>query len=259
MELTWWGTASFRLETRDETILIDPYLSRSPDSRPVISMKPEDVEKADRILITHGHFDHIMDIPIIASRTGAIIYSDPVAGETMIDNGLDPAQWRSVTEDGQLFDFGAVEAKAFHSKHVKFDRLLLLKMLLRSNYRLFGIYKDVLKGYPPGQVLSWRLTVEGKTLHLFGSGGAGSDELERDEFRPTDVLLVPLQGHTDICNIALKYVKAIRPAIVIPHHQDNFYPPISTMVDIEPFLEGVRRECPDTEIKVLTPDEPWTF
>jgi L-ascorbate metabolism protein UlaG (beta-lactamase superfamily) len=258
MELTWWGTASFRLEAGNETILIDPYLSRNPDSRPVIRLKPEDVEKADRILITHGHFDHIADVPIIASRTGAIVYSDPVAGEAMINDGLDPAQWQSVNEDGQPFDFGAVQAQAFRSKHVKFDRLLLIKAMLRSNFKLFGIMKYS-KNYPCGQVLSWRLTVEGKTLHHFGSGGAEPDELERAGEQPPDVLLVPLAGNTDICNIALNYVKAIRPAIVIPHHQDNFYPPISTMVDIEPFLEGVRMECPDTEIRVLNMDEPWVL
>jgi L-ascorbate metabolism protein UlaG (beta-lactamase superfamily) len=48
----------------------------------------------------------------------------------------------------------------------------------------------------------------------------------------------------------------MQPKIVIPHHQDDFFPPISSMVDIKPFMDGVKRECPHTEIRVLELNEP---
>ena len=258
MELTWWGTASFRLDTGHEIILIDPYLSRNQRSRPEIGLKSEDIGKADRILISHGHFDHIMDVPAIASRTGAIVYSDPVAGATMMRNGLAPEQHMPVTEDGHVFDFGPTKAQAYYSRHVKFDRRLMLGTLLRTNYRLFEVMK-LLRDYPCGQALSWRLTIQGKTLHHFGSGGSTHKELTRLAPMPTDVALVPLQGHTNICEIALEYVRILQPKMVVPHHQDDFFPPVSKMVNIEPFLQGVKRECPTTHIKVLTPEEPWAL
>jgi len=116
-------------------------------------------------------------------------------------------------------------------------------------------YLPLLRDYPAGQVLSWRLTIEGRVLHGFGSGGSPPEELDRLARQPTDVLLVPLQGHTHICDIALGYVRALRPRLVIPHHQDDFFPPISEMVDIAPFVEGVRRECPGTKVRVLALNE----
>jgi len=68
-------------------------------------------------------------------------------------------------------------------------------------------------------------------------------------------LLVPLQGHTDICNIALEYVQVMRPGMVVPHHHDHFFPPISMTVDIQPFIDGVKRECPTTEVRVMDINE----
>jgi len=66
---------------------------------------------------------------------------------------------------------------------------------------------------------------------------------------------VALQGHTHICDIALEYVRIIKPRLVIPHHQDDFYPPISTAVDIRPFVMKVCESCPGTEVRVLAMNE----
>ena len=70
---------------------------------------------------------------------------------------------------------------------------------------------------------------------------------------------MPLQGHTHIVKIALEYVRALQPKVVIPHHQDNFYPPISSMVDLEPFVEGVPKLAPDTEVRVLEMNQTVTL
>jgi L-ascorbate metabolism protein UlaG (beta-lactamase superfamily) len=115
------------------------------------------------------------------------------------------------------------------------------------------------RDYPEGQVLSWRFNVEGKSIHHFGSAGSTSDELKQLGCQPTDILLVPLQGHSRIIQIAHKYVKALKPGVVIPNHQDNFFPPISTMVDPQPFVELVKQTNPDTEIKILEINETVTF
>jgi L-ascorbate metabolism protein UlaG (beta-lactamase superfamily) len=117
----------------------------------------------------------------------------------------------------------------------------------------------LLREYPEGQVLSWRFKIEDKVIHHFGSAGSTSEELDRLGRQPTDILLVPLQGHTNIVEIALKYVKALLPKVVIPHHQDNFYPPISTMVNLQPFVEGVPKLAPATEVRVLEMNQTVTL
>jgi hypothetical protein len=47
--------------------------------------------------------------------------------------------------------------------------------------------------------------------------------------------------------------------MVIPHHQDDFYPPISTNVDIRPFIEAVKQKCPVTEVRVMDFNETITL
>ena len=258
VELTWFGTAGFRIKTDKHTILIDPYLSRNEQAIPRQSLNPSDIQDGEMIFISHGHFDHIYDVPTISSNTGAKVYCGKGIGEALIRNGMEKGQIHEVNFDGENFDFNGIQAQAFFSRHVKFDRWLIFKTLARINFRL-PKYLPLSRDYPEGQVLSWRFNVEGKSIHHFGSAGSTSDELEQFGRQPTDILLVPLQGHSRIIQIAHKYVKALKPGVVIPNHQDNFFPPISTMVDPQPFVELVKQTNPDTEIKILEINETVTF
>jgi L-ascorbate metabolism protein UlaG (beta-lactamase superfamily) len=70
-ELTWLGHASWQLKTAQHTILIDPFL----DDSPTAPVKAADV-RADFILVSHGHYDHIADAAKIANRTGATVVSN---------------------------------------------------------------------------------------------------------------------------------------------------------------------------------------
>ena len=258
MKLTWWGTAAFKLDVNGKTFLIDPYLSRNGRARPTQPLEKEDVREADGIFITHGHFDHIFDTPHIANASGADVYCDPVAAETLVREGMDPKRMVRVERDGREFDFESLSATAFYSRHVKFDRPLVLKTLARANVRFFSLL-PLLRRFPVGQVLSWRLEIQGCVVHHFGSGGSTREELERLAAKPLDVLLVPLQGHTHICRIAADYVRILKPKLVIPHHQDDFYPPISQQVDVAPFVDMVRRDCPGTEVRTLAINESITL
>jgi L-ascorbate metabolism protein UlaG (beta-lactamase superfamily) len=116
-----------------------------------------------------------------------------------------------------------------------------------------------MKAYPVGQVLSWQFEIDGQVLQHFGSAGSTAEELKGLGGRKIDILLVPLQGHTRICDIALRYVQALKPHTVIPHHQDDFFPPISTYVDIRPFITAVTRTCPETKIRILQINETVTI
>jgi L-ascorbate metabolism protein UlaG (beta-lactamase superfamily) len=250
MILKWLGTAGFEITAGDRIFLIDPYLTRNKKARPIQTLQSSDFPDVDAIFITHGHFDHIYDVPVIASRCNSKVYCGTGISPTMVQKDLDRDRITEVFDEGSIFEFGDIQAQAFKSRHVKFDRLLFFRTLARINIRIPN-YLPLMREYPVGQVLSWRFTLEGKTIHHFGSAGSTAEELMQFENLTTDVLLVPLQGHSRICEIALEYVKALKPKMVIPHHQDDFYPPISSLVNIQPFVDGVKQSCRDTEIKVL--------
>src|SRR2546427_249399 len=50
MTITWYGHSCFRIEAKEGSILIDPFLKE-------IGLKPPRV-KDDIVLVTHQHFDH---------------------------------------------------------------------------------------------------------------------------------------------------------------------------------------------------------
>ena len=66
MRILWLGHGSFRLEIEDQSLLIDPWLSGNP-------MLSEDQHEAaltgaTHILLTHAHFDHIVDVLPLARK-----------------------------------------------------------------------------------------------------------------------------------------------------------------------------------------------
>jgi len=258
MQLTWYGTASFRFETAGRVFLIDPYLSRNDAARPALEIGPSDVTDGSEIYLSHGHFDHIADVPQIARQTGATVYCSKEAADTLRQQGIDGTRI-TIAHDGDIFDLGVYRAECFNSTHVRFDLPLLAATLCRSLPQLPSLL-PLLRDWPQGQVLAWRFTLaaeDNRIVQHFGSAGCTEDELARlAKMDAPDVLMVPLQGHTNICQIAARIVKWLHPRVVIPHHQDDFYPPISQMVDIAPFVEEMRGTAPSVEIMVLPVCEP---
>jgi L-ascorbate metabolism protein UlaG (beta-lactamase superfamily) len=68
MKFTYYGHACFSLEINGKHLLFDPFISYNDLAKGIVSA--DDV-KADYILISHGHQDHIADAVAIAKRTGA--------------------------------------------------------------------------------------------------------------------------------------------------------------------------------------------
>lgn len=64
MKLTWYGHSTFQVEVGDTTLLIDPNFDN-----PHTSIDPDELESPDFLLLTHGHMDHIADVPAFSDST----------------------------------------------------------------------------------------------------------------------------------------------------------------------------------------------
>ena len=67
MNITYYGHSCFGVEIKGKHILFDPFISPNELAKSI----NVDTVKADYILISHGHEDHIADAVTIAKRTNA--------------------------------------------------------------------------------------------------------------------------------------------------------------------------------------------
>ncbi|SFN64014.1 L-ascorbate metabolism protein UlaG, beta-lactamase superfamily [Bizionia echini] len=72
MKITFYGHASLGIEVDGVHILVDPFISGNENAKHI------DIStlKADYILLTHAHQDHILDVETIAKNTDAVIVSN---------------------------------------------------------------------------------------------------------------------------------------------------------------------------------------
>ena len=72
MKITFYGHACLGIQVKDIHILVDPFITGNEKASDI------DIDnlKADYILVTHAHQDHVLDVETIAKRTGAVIVSN---------------------------------------------------------------------------------------------------------------------------------------------------------------------------------------
>ena len=72
MNVTFYGHSCFAVKTAGRTLLFDPFITQNELARHI------DINqvRADFVLISHGHFDHLADAVAIAKRTGALVISN---------------------------------------------------------------------------------------------------------------------------------------------------------------------------------------
>lgn len=111
MKVTYYGHSCFSVESGGKTLLIDPFITPNPlaSSVEVASLKP------DYILLSHGHFDHVADVEVIASQSGATIIGNYEVVQWFAAKGLEKGH--PMNSGGSwTFDFGHVTfTAAVHS------------------------------------------------------------------------------------------------------------------------------------------------
>jgi len=73
MQITWYGHSAFRLDFGKHAVLIDPFFTGNPA---FVSDKAAVIKGVTRIVLTHGHSDHVGDALEISKTTGAPIITN---------------------------------------------------------------------------------------------------------------------------------------------------------------------------------------
>lgn len=110
--ITWLGHNCWSIDADGTTIVVDPFLNDSPTA----PVKAESV-KADFVLVSHGHFDHIADAASILLRTKATLVANYEICEWLGKQGVTNSQPMNLGGAIEL-PFGRVKLTLAHHSSV---------------------------------------------------------------------------------------------------------------------------------------------
>jgi L-ascorbate metabolism protein UlaG (beta-lactamase superfamily) len=263
LELTWLGTAGVRLVYQGTTLLIDPYVTRLSMGqlarRAVVRPVSESIETwapvADAILVGHTHFDHALDVPAIAARTGCKVYGSTSLRQLMQLHGR--AEQAVVVDPHRSYEVGPFRFHFVPSVHSK----LQLGLGIPYSGELTCDHVDHLtpQAYRCGQV--WGLCIEVAGIRLYHQGSADLLEGEIKD-RGVDIFLCGISGRRFTPRYIERIVRALAPSCIVPTHYDNFFRPLerplelSFNVNLTGFADEVRAASRDLPMHVLPIGEP---
>jgi L-ascorbate metabolism protein UlaG (beta-lactamase superfamily) len=221
VDIRWLGHATFELKAGGTTVLVDPFLSQNPTA----AAQPGELEP-DVILLTHGHFDHILDTVDLAKRTGAKVLAIKELADELGGDGcdvVDPNIGGTVT-----FDWGWVKlVPAWHT----------------------AVSPKGTPHMPAGLLIH----IGDRLVYHLGDTALFSDlQLIARRGDRVDLALVPIGGHYTMDRFdAVTAVEFVNPQQVIPCHYNTF-PPIEA--DAQAFKSDVQN-AGFSEVIVLDPGD----
>lgn len=255
VKLRWLGANAWDISFGDTTILVDPWLTRFPTGTFTPSGARADtplrtdsaavdayLSKADLILVSHGHFDHLADVPYLARKTGATVIG--TESHCNLLRALDvPDRLLTAVSGGQRLRYRGYTVEAFVSAHSVSgpDRQIPFPGTRTSVPPRPTTIADLVEG----GTLAYQITVR-DSFRIFVLASANYVEQAITGLRPDLVIMPPggdSPGYVDGLMRALE-----RPTWILPTHWDDFDRPLTEptreIASMKAFRDAVKASSP---------------
>jgi len=192
MKITWLGHSALKIEG-SKTVFIDPFLTGNPKA----SLRVQDITRADVVVVSHDHGDHLGDSYAICRKTGATLVA---LHEIALDAGENQVKAEGMGIGGTRNVCGVDVSlvPAFHS--------------------------GGLGGTAAGIVVA----MDGRTVYHAGDTGLTLEMQLIGEMYHPDIAFLPIDGRYNMTpRLAAKAVQLLGVPRAVPIHYDTF-PPIQS-------------------------------
>lgn len=283
--LKYLGAAGWEISSGARTILVDPYLSRINGPAPpaggsgVVANDDKrkaygwtdlavadtaaidaHIQHADFVLVTHTHYDHVLDVPHIALKTRATVIGTESTANVMRAYGV-PEEQLITVRGGEDYQFPGFSLKVIPSLHSPLDH----KHYFSSSTAPAGMKAPLTleQIHPEGGTLIYLVRIDGHQILVLG----GNNYIERElvGLEP-DVAIIGAGGsRKEIYDYSGRLMRDLHdPAVVLPTHWDNFLLPYeasqqAALEALQSFVLEIKAASPKTKVIVPKYFEPITL
>ncbi len=210
----WLGVAGVELVAGEHVLVIDPFFTR-PSLKgfifPVLSdaaLVAEKLPACDALLVTHPHWDHLLDVAEVVRQTKACVFGSSNTCQLLRLQGV-PDSRISEVRPGDRLTQGPFEVEVVNGQH----SWIPLQRFFNGNLTP-GLHTPLrLQDYRMDICLGFCISVMDKRILICAA-----------QPQPAEVLFVVAQ---ETQQYYLQLFKDIQPSTVIPIHWDNFLRPLS--------------------------------
>jgi L-ascorbate metabolism protein UlaG (beta-lactamase superfamily) len=216
IKLTWLGHSAFRVETPGgKTVYIDPWIMGNP----MCPASEKKVKKADVLLCTHGHFDHIGDAVEVIKQHNPVVVGIYELCAWLEKKG---AQQISPMNKGGTQTVGDLKITMVHADHSC--------GISDGDQILYG-------GEACGYVVEFSNGV--KIYHAGDTAVFGDMGIIRDLYAP-EIAMLPIGDHFTMSPREAAYAcKLLKPKTVIPMHFGTFPLLKGTPSELKKLAKGI--------------------